>query len=128
MKCACKKILLVDDDADFRRATRKILESKGFGVTEATGGNEGYDMAQTENPDLIIIDVIMESFSEGFKLIQKLATNDKTKDVPRILLTTLGIQQDLDMIYPQEIGTKSILQKPIKKEELLASVQAAIGA
>lgn len=117
-----KKILLIDDDSDFRLATRKILESGGYEVVEAKSGQEGFDLAKSTSPDLVLIDIIMESFTEGFNLIQKLYEDEKTKDIPRIILSTLGIQQDLDSIYPKELDTKFILQKPVKKEELLKMV------
>lgn len=122
-----KKILLIDDDPDFRLATRKILESDGYEVVEAKSGQEGFDLAKSTSPDLVLIDIIMESFTEGFNLIQKLYEDEKTKDIPRIILTTLGIQQDLDSIYPKELDTKFILQKPVKKEELLKMVGSALG-
>lgn len=117
-----KKILVIDDDSDFRLATRKILESGGYEVVEAKSGQEGFDLAKSTSPDLVLIDIIMESFTEGFNLIQKLFEDEKTKDIPRIILSTLGIQQDLDSIYPKELDTKFILQKPVKKEELLKMV------
>ena len=117
-----KKILVIDDDSDFRLATRKILESGGYEVVEAKSGQEGFDLAKSTSPDLVLIDIIMESFTEGFNLIQKLYEDEKTKDIPRIILSTLGIQQDLDSIYPKELDTKFILQKPVKKEELLKMV------
>ena len=122
-----KKILVIDDDDDFRLATRKILESDGYDVVEANSGKEGFDMAESISPDLVLIDIIMESYTEGFNLVQRLNENEKTKDIPRIVLTTLGIQQDLDSISPKELDTKFILQKPIKKEELLKMVGSLLG-
>jgi two-component system phosphate regulon response regulator PhoB len=121
-----KTILLVDDDKDFRRATRKILESDGYGVIEAENSVEGLEKAEAELPDLLIIDVIMDSYTEGFNMVQKLAENEKIKDIPRIILSTLGIKQDLDMIAPEELSTEFILQKTVKKEELLRTVETAL--
>ncbi|MBN1572832.1 MAG: response regulator [Deltaproteobacteria bacterium] len=120
-----KKILLVDDDKDFRRATRKILESDGYQVIEAENSVEGLEKAESEAPDLIIIDVIMDSYTEGFNMIQRLAENAKIKDIPRIILSTLGIKQDLDMIAPEELKTEFILQKTVKKEELIKTIESA---
>ncbi len=121
-----KKILLIDDDGDFRSATRKILESGGYDVVEAVSGEEGFERAKMVAPDLAVIDIIMESFSEGFNLIKKLDSDEKTKGIPRIILTSLGLQQEMDMISPEELGTKYILQKPIKAAEFLAMVERAI--
>ncbi len=119
-----KKILLVDDDNDFRRAIRKILEWDGYQVIEAINGKEGLETAESESPDLIIIDIIMDSYTEGFSMVQKLSENDKTKNILRIILSSLGISQDLDMISPEELKTEHILQKTVKKEELLKTIES----
>jgi CheY-like chemotaxis protein len=121
-----KRILLVDDDDDFRAATKKILESGGYEVVEAASGEEGYAKTKSERPDLAVIDIIMESFSEGFNLIKRLSDDEETKGIPRIILTTLGIQQETDMISPEELGTRFIIQKPVKKDEFLTMVEAAL--
>lgn len=121
-----KKILLVDDDNDFRSATRTILESGGYTVVEASTGKEGFEKARSESPDLAIIDIIMESFSEGFDLIKRLGADEWTRGIPRIVLTTLGIQQEMDMVSPEELGTKFIMQKPVKAAELLTLVEHAL--
>jgi two-component system, OmpR family, alkaline phosphatase synthesis response regulator PhoP len=122
-----KKILLVDDDSDFRTATRTILESGGYEVVEAGGGKEGFDKAASEAPDLAVIDIIMESFSEGFNLIKQLGRDERTSRIPRIVLTSLGLQQEMDMVTPEELGTRFIMQKPVKAAELLTLVEQAIG-
>ena len=122
-----KKILLVDDDNDFRRATRKILEWDGYQVIEAANSVEGLEKAESESPDLIIIDIIMESYTEGFSMVQKLFENEKTNDIPRIILSTLGIIQDFDMISPEELNAEHILQKTVKKEELLKTIESTFA-
>ncbi len=121
-----KKILLVDDDNDFRSATKRILESGGYTVIEASSGEEGYRKAKSERPDLAIIDIIMETFSEGFNLIKRLGADEWTKGIPRIVLTSLGLQQETDMVTPEELGTKYIIQKPVKAAEFLALVERAL--
>jgi CheY-like chemotaxis protein len=121
-----RKILLVDDDSDFRSATRKILESGGYRVVEAATGEEGFQKAKSERPDLAVVDVIMDTFSEGFNLIKRLGDDEQTKDIPRIVLTSLGLQQEVDMVSPEELGTKFIVQKPVKAAEFLALVERAL--
>ncbi len=121
-----KKILLVDDDNDFRSATRTILESSGYVVVEASTGKEGFDKAKSESPDLAVIDIIMESFSEGFNLIKRLGQDEWTRGIPRIVLTSLGLQQEMDMVTPEELGTRFIMQKPVKTAELLELVERAL--
>ena len=123
-----KRVLLVDDDNDFRTATRTILESGGYEVIEAATGKEGFEKARSETPDLAVIDIIMETFSEGFNLIKRLGADEKTGKIPRIVLTSLGLQQEMDMITPEELGTKFIMQKPVKAAEFLTLVNRALKA
>lgn len=122
-----KKILLVDDDNDFRRAIRKILEWDGYQVIEAVNSKEGLEKAESESPDLIIIDIIMDSYTEGFSMVQKLSENNKTKNILRIILSSLGISQDLDMISADELNAEHILQKTVKKEELLKTIESTFA-
>lgn len=121
-----KKILLVDDDADFVSAITKILEKGGYQVISAPNSKNGQEQARAEAPDLIIIDIIMDTYSEGFSFIKALAADVDTRDIPRIILSSLGIQQHLDMVFPEELGTKQIMQKPVKTEELLEVVRSTL--
>ncbi len=122
-----KTILMVDDDHDFVCATKTILESGGYEVITASSGTEGYETAKSKRPDLILVDVIMDSYTDGFDLLRNLALDAQVQHIPRILLTSLGLIQELDMMYPAEFGTQSVLQKPIKADELLKAVSTALG-
>ena len=120
------KILLIDDDPDFRLAVVSMLEENGYQVIEAQSGKEGYEKAVSEKPDLMIIDIMMETYGAGFNLINELKGEGELKDIPRIILTSLGIQQDLDMPYPQDMGTDSILQKPVTAETIIETVRSIL--
>jgi len=121
-----QKILLVDDDEDLILAVSKILEAKGYAVISAPNSTIGMEKAKQELPDLLIIDVMMEKFAEGFTFIQSLMDEPVTKDIPRILLTALGLQERLDAVSPQELGTVRILRKPVMADALLDAVKSAI--
>jgi twitching motility two-component system response regulator PilH len=123
-----KTVLLIDDDEDFRRATRKILASKQYEVIEAPNGSQGLAMAEKELPDVILVDIIMDTYTEGFDLIRRLAEAPKTRSIPRIILSSLDLIQDMDRIYPEELGTQEILQKPVRSEDLLNAVADAMSA
>lgn len=121
-----RKILVVDDDPDVISALTTILESGGYTVVSAPNGTIGMQKALSEKPDLMIIDIVMDTYSEGFILITNLLANPATKNIPNIILTSLGLQQELDMICPAELGTKNILQKPVAPDVLIRTVQAVI--
>lgn len=120
-------VLLVDDDPDFRAATSRILEDKGYLVLEAPNGARGLELARDRGPDVILIDVVMDTYSEGFDLIRRLAADGTTRRIPRVILSTLRLVQEMDTVFPEELGTTHILQKPIARGALLEAVAAAIA-
>jgi CheY-like chemotaxis protein len=122
-----KKILVIDDDPQFVFSLKQILESKDYEVICARSGKEGLEMAEAESPDLITIDVIMETWSEGFNVVDKLRENEKTSAIPRILLTSLGLQSKVDEISSQVMDVESILQKPVKPAIFLEYVSKLLG-
>ncbi len=123
-----KRILLVDDDPDFKSAVRKILEKGGYAVAEARNGTEGLAMAEAEALDLILVDVVMDTFSEGFDLITRLARSEKASSIPRVIISSLALVQQMDTVHPRELGTVQIVQKPVSATDLMTVVRDAIGA
>ncbi|MGY4707359.1 response regulator [Candidatus Bipolaricaulota sp. J31] len=123
-----KRILIVDDDPQFVESTRRLLEANGYRVLSAGSGAEGFEVAKREKPDLVIIDIMMETWSAGLDLLERLKGDPDTKDIPRILLSAVGIQSPLEpMSSPEALGVRSILQKPVKPEEILSAVRSALG-
>lgn len=124
------KILLVDDDPDFVEVTKLILEKNGHKVIIASSGEEGWDKAQKENPDLFLLDVMMENPDEGFQLAYKLRKDKKLKSKPIILLTAIGKvtgfkfdkKKDEDFLPVEEY-----LEKPIKPEVLIDKINKALS-
>jgi len=123
-----KKILIVDDDPAFVESTKRLLEANSYEVISASSGKEGFEKAKRQKPDLIIIDVMMETWSAGLDLGSKLQEDEETKHIPRILLTAVGIQSPLEpMSSPEALGVRTILQKPVKPDDLLGAVRSALG-
>ncbi|MGD2092386.1 MAG: response regulator [Candidatus Aminicenantes bacterium] len=122
-----KKILVIDDDPQFIFSLKQLLEAKSYQVITARSGKEGLEIAEAELPDLVTIDVMMETWSEGFKVVDKLRENEKTSAIPRILLTSLGLESKIDEISSQLMGVESILQKPIQPASFLEYVRKSIG-
>jgi CheY-like chemotaxis protein len=124
-----KRILIVDDDPEFVENTKRLLEANSYEVISAGSGKEGLEKAKEEKPDLIIIDVMMESWSAGLDLVSELQEDEETKHIPRILLTAVGIQSPLEpMSSPDALGVRSILQKPVKPDELLSEIEKVLGS
>jgi CheY-like chemotaxis protein len=82
------KILLVDDDPDFVEATKAILETKPFEVIVAYDGKEGLEKARRENPNVIILDVMMPP-PDGYAVCSELKRDPKCKKIPILLLTAV---------------------------------------
>ena len=80
-----KKVLLVDDDADFVAANRIALEAKGYQVVTAPDSRAGVETALREVPDLVVVDLMMEELDAGFALVESLQNHPKTAGVPILM-------------------------------------------
>ncbi len=120
-----KKILLVEDDIDFADATKLILESKSYDVTVAHDGKEGLEKAQTAEPNLIILDVMMPEM-DGYEVCAKLKTDPKYQHIPILLLTAVG-EAIPTTKYTLEMGMKTeaddYIPKPVEPMELVERVE-----
>jgi two-component system alkaline phosphatase synthesis response regulator PhoP len=85
-----KTVLLVDDDVDFVDQNRALLESNGYRVSTAASGSECLDKVSALRPDLIILDMMMESESVGFDLSRELRNSEYTKNIPLVMITSVN--------------------------------------
>jgi CheY-like chemotaxis protein len=122
-----KKILIIDDDPDFVRATGIVLKSAGYDVVEAFSGKEGLEKSKSDKPDLYIIDLMMETYSEGANVIRALNEDEEAKNKPRIMITSVDLKGPWDS-YPQDewLPCDFLLQKPVSPEELIKCVDDAL--
>jgi CheY-like chemotaxis protein len=123
------KILIVDDDPDFREAMSTLLGAKGYEIFTACDGEEGIAKAKTVSPDLMLLDVMMTYRTEGIDVARKMRAEESLKDIPVIMTT--GIRRDMNLAFGLEADGKflpveHIMEKPVKPEELLAAVQKYI--
>jgi len=91
---AGQKILLVEDDEMLHTMYTQKFTKEGFEILSAFNGSEGIKMAEEHNPAVILLDIIMPKM-DGFVALKKLKKNDITKDIPVILLTNLGQEEDI---------------------------------
>ncbi|KQC09783.1 MAG: hypothetical protein APR62_13265 [Smithella sp. SDB] len=121
---AKKKILLIDDDKDFLFATKLILDNAGYEVFLAEDGKTGVNMWQSVVPDLVIIDMMMETWGEGFSVLTKIRATDAGKNTPLFMLSAVDLQGPYSSYQPPPDFPKlnRVLHKPIKADELLGFI------
>jgi CheY-like chemotaxis protein len=125
-----KKILVIDDDPDFVDSVENLLEAKGYQVVSASNGKEGVEKARAEKPDLILLDVMMNTKDEGFNVARQMHQIPEIKDTPVVLVT--GVRREMNLPFgfePDEtwLPVRQILEKPVKSEILLKVVADTIG-
>jgi DNA-binding response OmpR family regulator len=113
-----KTVLLVDDDNEIVQAMRAVLESKGFRILTASDGNAGLAVAERENPDLIVVDMMMPKKS-GFLVVEKIKR--KTPAPPMIMIT--ANEGSRHRAYAELLGVDTYLRKPFAMERLVEEVQ-----
>ena len=114
------RILIVDDDLDLQSIIRLELESSNFTVLAASDGQDGLNLALSEQPDLVILDVNLPSL-DGLSVCRGIRAESV---VPILMLSSL--QQDYDKIIGLEVGADDYLGKPFNPRELLARVRALL--
>lgn len=119
MEAKSKKILLVEDEPDFRLAVRLRLEAHGYEVIEAADGAVGLDLARNQGPDLIILDIMLPKM-EGYKVARLLKFDEKYRRIPIIMLTARSQQSDKETGLA--VGADAYMTKPFKPEELLETM------
>ncbi len=117
------KILVIDDDDSVNELIKINLELSGYEVLSANDGTKGFAIAKQENPDLIILDVMMPEV-DGYTVAKRIRENNKIKDTPIIMLTALGMLQD--KVKGFDIGVDDYLVKPFEIDELKVRVRALL--
>lgn len=112
-------ILLVEDSPTQAFVTSRMLEGHGYRVLVAKNGREGIDLAKGKHPDLIIMDIVMPE-SNGFQATRAITTNASTSQIPVIMLSSKN--QTTDKLWALRQGAMSYLTKPVREEELIATV------
>ncbi len=103
-----KKVLVVEDNPSLRQTLSEFLEADGFGVITASDGEEAINLAQNNSPDIILLDIILPK-KDGFEVIKTLKNDDRTKDMPIVLLTNLGSLSDIQKAL--DLGATTYLVK-----------------
>jgi DNA-binding response OmpR family regulator len=116
---AARTVLLVDDDQEVIHGMRALLENKGYRVMTASDGNAGLIVAERENPDLVIVDMMMPKKS-GFLVLEKL--KGKKKALPKVIMITAN-EGGRHRAYAEMLGVDDYIRKPFAMDRLLESVR-----
>ena len=119
-----KKILIVDDEPNVRRLVHTIL-SKDFTVLEAEDGKQAIDIACTQKPDLILMDMLMPRM-DGLTACYTIKNDPTTKSIPVLMLTAIGFE--LNVKLSQQMGADAYMTKPFNSQALLDKIAQFLAA
>jgi DNA-binding response OmpR family regulator len=119
-----KRILVADDEPDVRELVVYRMKRSGYDVIEAKNGEEAFELAVANVPDLIVADVMMPRV-DGYELTRLLRAEQTTQRIPIILLTAKT--QEADVSQGFDAGADDYLKKPFNPDELVARVRAVLG-
>ena len=125
------KILIVDDDVDLTAAMRAILESEQYTVVTAPAKEEGMEKVRTEKPDLVMLDVMMITWQDGFEMASDIKKDDEVKDIPILMLTGVKGKTGIDFKStagdPTWCPVDKFLDKPLESNILLEEVRKLLS-
>jgi CheY-like chemotaxis protein len=125
------KILIVDDDPDLTVVLKTVLEGENYVVDTAPGRAEGMEKLQSAKPDLLLLDVMMATWSDGFEMARDIRKNPEFKDMPIIMLT--GVEQRTGIGFkssagdPEWLPVDGFLDKPVEPQVLIAEVKKVLS-
>jgi len=122
-----QKILIVDDDVDLSGSLKVVFEHAGYDMLTATTRSEGMEKIRTEQPDLIILDAMIEEWQDGFEMSRDLKGDPRFKNTPILMLTSIqektGIEMKSSAGDPVWLPVDAFLDKPVSPDALLAEVR-----
>jgi CheY-like chemotaxis protein len=128
---ADQKILIVDDDKDIRDSLKAILESRKYVVATAASKEEGLEKVRAEKPHMMILDVMMSTWQDGFEVARELKEDPNYKDIPILMLT--GVKEKTGIDFKSSAGDQTwnpvdgFLEKPVDPAVLLSEVKRLLG-
>lgn len=125
-----RKILIVDDDVDLSGSLQVVLERAGYEALTAASRQEGMEKVRTQQPDLIVLDVMMETWQDGFEMSRDLKGDPQLKDTPILMLTSIeeltGVEVKSSAGDPVWLPVNAFLDKPVAPDVLVATVQSLL--
>jgi CheY-like chemotaxis protein len=126
---AKKRILVVDDDVDFVQSTQDLLEAYGYEVSSAHSGVAGLQKAIAERPDLMILDVMMATNTEGFEVARKIPETPELRGLPVLMVTGVRREMCLGFKFAPDatwLPVDRLLEKPVDPARLVATIRSLL--
>jgi CheY-like chemotaxis protein len=122
-----ERILVVDDDPIFVKATTAILESHGYGVSSAANRDEGLAKIKEEKPDLVLLDVMMDWVLDGVSVSREMMAERELRRIPIIMVTSI-LNSEHRRVFPQDgyLHIDSWLNKPCPPDKLVAEIEKTL--
>lgn len=115
------KILIVDDSETDLVNLKTMLEGSNFEVSTASSGEEAISKAESESPNLILLDIVMEGIG-GYHACREITKNPKTSHIPVIFVSSK--KQRADLMWAMKQGGKSLVSKPYTKDQIMEQIEA----
>jgi DNA-binding response OmpR family regulator len=125
-----KKILIVDDDRDVFESMKIVLEAEGYGVSWATNGTDALMMARSSHPDLVILDVMMNSDDEGFQVSYAMRQEKDLSCIPIVMVTSVASRTGFSFDPSKDgefLPVNRFLEKPVDPRVLVDTVRENLG-
>jgi two-component system, cell cycle response regulator DivK len=119
-----KRILVVEDQEDNRRIMRDLLISAGYELIEAADGEAGVRLAETERPDLILMDIQLPVL-DGYEATRRIKQNPDLRGIPIVVVTSYALSGD--DVKAMQAGSDAYVAKPFSPRELLATIRKFLG-
>jgi len=117
-------IMIVDDDPDFLETTRMVLETGGYATCSAASGKEALEAMATREPDLVILDMMMEGVLDGWDAGRRIRSDPKLRDLPILVVSAITASEYLGMVPTDEDNIiDNFLSKPVDPRQLLSEVR-----
>ena len=123
------RVLVIDDDGDFRASVAMLLETAGYDVAEAASGREGLQQLETVEPDLVVLDVMMENASEGYGVTQAIKFQprfERFQNLPVVMVSSIEESPDERFSWASEVAMirpDRYLTKPLDVPRFLDTVR-----
>src|SRR5690242_3276899 len=119
------RVLVVDDSATIRAVLGKMLMQDGYQVLKAAEGESAVEMAQSQLPDLIFLDIVLPGIS-GFAVLRSLRRGSRTRNIPIVMMS--GNQQATEQFYVQRFGADGFVKKPFGRAEVFHAIRSLVQA
>ncbi len=123
-------ILVTDDDPEIRDTMQALLETRGYTAVTAADRDQGMTAMRRDRPDLVILDVMMESWSDGFEMSREIKRDPELKHIPIVMLTAVGSRTGINFKPaagdPAWLPVDTFLEKPVEPSLLCSQIEALL--